>query len=160
VHIGIVTLGALGGTVVGSWAAMSMLVSHSLISPLLFCFAAQAYAASSSRSFLLSFNTSLPPVMHFVLALLLGTNFGLPPSLGFWSELSVFWAIGSLCFVFLLVLSVSSFFCFLYCASYYVFLVSGHMGPVAFPVSPFIYYLPGLFFCFASPISCSFFLIT
>jgi len=151
VHIGIVTLGALGGTEVGCWAAMSMLVSHSLISPLLFCFAAMAYDSSFSRSFLHSFNRSLSPVLHLVLALLLGTNFGLPPSLGFWSELSVFWAIGSLCFAFLLLLSVSSFFCFLYCATYYVFLVSGHMGPVALPVSPLILYLPGLFFCFASP---------
>lgn len=159
-HIGIVTLGALGGTEVGSWAALSMLVSHSLISPLLFCFAAQAYAATSSRSFLLSFTRSLSPVLHLVLALLLGTNFGLPPSLGFWSELSVFWAIGSLCFFFLLVLSVSSFFCFLYCAIYYVLLVSGHMGPIAIPASPFIFYLPSLFFCFASPFSCSFFLVT
>jgi len=129
VHIGIVTLGALGGTEVGSWAAMSMLVSHSLISPLLFCFAAQAYDASSSRSFLLSFNRSLSPVLHLVLALLLGSNFGLPPSLGFWSELTIFWAMGSFCFAFLFVLSVSSFFCFLYCAIYYVFTVSGHMSP-------------------------------
>jgi len=151
VHIGIVTLGALGGTEVGCWAAVSMLVSHSLISPLLFCFAAQAYDASSSRSFLHSFNRSLSSLLNMVLALLLGTNFGLPPSLGFWSELSIFWAIGSLCFAFLLVLSVSSFFCFLYCASYYVFLVSGQMGPVALNVTPFIFYLPGLFFCFASP---------
>jgi len=155
-----VTLGALGGTEVGSFAAMSMLVSHSLNSPLLFCFAAQAYVASSSRSFLLSFNRSLSPSLLLVLALLLGTNFGLPPSLGFWSELSVFWAIGSMCFVFLLVLSVSSFICFLYCASYFVFLVSGHMGPVALPDSPLVFYLPGLFFCFASPFSCSFFLLT
>lgn len=150
-HIGIVTLGALCGTEVGSWAAMSMLVSHSLISPLLFCFAAQAYEASSSRSFLHSFNRSLCPSLHLVLALLLGSNFGLPPSLGFWSELSVFWATGSLCLVFLLFLSVSSFFCFLYCASYYVFLVSGHMGPISSPVPPLICYLPGLFLCLASP---------
>lgn len=135
-HIGIVTLGALGGTEVGSWAALSMLVSHSLISPLLFCFAAQVYDGSASRSFLHCFNRSITPVLHLVLALLLGSNFGLPPSLGFWSELSVFRAIGSMCFAFLLVLSVSSFFCFLYCASYYVFLVSGHLGPVGLPVSP------------------------
>ena len=81
--MGIVTLGALDGSEIGSWAACSILVAHSLVSPLLFSFAYEVYESTHSRSFLLGFSSGLSPACHFLLAMLVGINFGLPPSLGF-----------------------------------------------------------------------------
>jgi len=81
--MGIVTLGAMDCSEIGSWAACSILVAHSLVSPLLFSFAHMVYESTHSRSFLLGFSSGLSPACLLLLALLVGINFGLPPSLGF-----------------------------------------------------------------------------
>ena len=52
VHMGIVTLGCVIGTELGVWAGVAMLVSHSLISPIIFLLAHELYLCTSSRSFL------------------------------------------------------------------------------------------------------------
>jgi len=156
VHIGFVTLGALIGTEVGSWSALSMLLSHSFISPLLFLFASLKYESTYSRSFLTGFNTSLFPFPHLCLSLLVGLNFGLPPSLGFWSELTLFWAIGTSWGLALLVLSLSAFTGFLFCVIYYINIVSGFSRSTVSHLFPSFLFLPSFSFCFLSVVAWSF----
>jgi NADH:ubiquinone oxidoreductase subunit 4 (subunit M) len=156
VHIGFVTLGALIGTEVGSWSALSILLSHSFVSPLLFLFASVTYESTFSRSFLIAFNTSLFPFPHLCLSLLVGLNFGLPPSLGFWSELTLFWAIGSRWGLALLVLGLSAFTGFLFCVTYYIKIVSSFLRSSASHLFPCFLFLPSFSFCFLSVFASSF----
>jgi len=148
------------GTEIGSWAACAILLSHSLISPLLFCFANIVYESIHSRSYLLGFTSGLSPSHHLVLALLLGINFGLPPSLGFWSELMIFFAIGTAWSTSLSLLAITSLFCFLYCVFYYVLLVSGPSSPIFVTGSGYWPYIPPTFLCILCPLSSSLFSIT
>lgn len=95
VHIGIVTLGCINGTELGVWAGTAMLVSHSLVSPLMFLLAYELYLITSSRSFLYGHVSSLSFGLLLFTSLFCGLNFGLPPSLSFLSEVALFGSIGS-----------------------------------------------------------------
>merc|ERR1712212_894810 len=100
------TLGCIIGTELGVWAGVAMLVSHSLISPLIFLLAYELYLITSSRSFLYGHVSSL--------------SFGLPPSLSFLSEVALFGSIGSATVLCLLPLVLSCWLGFLYCISFYI----------------------------------------
>jgi len=59
VHIGFVTLGALTGTVLGCMSAVGIIISHSLISPLIFSLANDFYSSNGSRSLIFGFSSAL-----------------------------------------------------------------------------------------------------
>merc|ERR1711887_311929 len=48
IHIGSVSIGALSCRETGRWVAVAMMVSHSLVSPLLFAFCSDLYLSTSS----------------------------------------------------------------------------------------------------------------
>jgi len=94
VHMGVVTVGLLCGTCCSASSAIMAMVSHSLISPVLFWAVSEIYYCHGSRSLLLHFNTSISSSFIFFFCLLCGLNFGLPPFLGFWGEVFLFLGIG------------------------------------------------------------------
>jgi len=120
VHIGIVTIGCLSGLEVGSWTAICAILSHSLLSPLLFRIANEFYRLHSSRAFFYMHNTSSSGFLLLVVALYSGLNFGLPPSLGFWVELAIVEALGSVWCLGLFPLIFASYLAFFYCICYYL----------------------------------------
>jgi len=83
IHIGVVTLGVLSGSDSGYWVATSIMIAHSLVSPLLFVLANHLYLAFSSRCFILHHCLSGSSFLLFLLISFLGLNFGLPPFLSF-----------------------------------------------------------------------------
>jgi len=159
VHIGSVTLGVLSGSELGSFVACGMLMTHTLISPLLFLLASELYVSNSSRSFLCAHYSSLAPTFLGCLGACLGLNFGLPPSLGFFVEVCLFSRIGSVMGCSLLFLGFTAFFVFLYCVRFFVASVSGPFSSSVSAFSMVYCYLPALFFCLFSPISLSFFTV-
>lgn len=142
VHIGIVTLGCITGTELGVWAGVAMLVSHSLISPLLFLLAYELYLCSSSRSFLYGHVSSLSFSLLIFTGLFCGLNFGLPPSLSFLSEVALFGSIGSASVLCLLPLVLSCWLGFLYCISFYIRSMGGGGCTYSFTLGSVYVYLP------------------
>jgi len=94
VHIGVITLGALSGLELGFWVACGILVGHTLLSPLLFLLAFELYLSTGSRSFICGHNSSVSAGLLLAISLCAGLNFGLPPFLNFWVEVSLFFVIG------------------------------------------------------------------
>lgn len=94
VHIGVVTLGAFSGLELGWWVACGMCVGHSLVSPLMFVLAFILYQSSGSRSFIYGHTRSISCGLLFLTSLCSGLNFGLPPFLNFWVEVSLFRVLG------------------------------------------------------------------
>jgi len=90
VHIGVITLGALSGLEIGYWVACGILVGHTLLSPLLFLLAFELYLSTGSRSFICGLNSSVGVGHLLALSVCAGLNFGLPPFLNFWVEVSLF----------------------------------------------------------------------
>jgi len=90
VHIGVITLGALSGLEIGFWVACGILVGHTLLSPLLFLLAFELYLSSGSRSFVCGHNSSVGVGLLLAISVCAGLNFGLPPFLNFWVEVSLF----------------------------------------------------------------------
>lgn len=156
VHIGRVTLGALSGTELGFWCASSMLVAHTLVSPLLFLLAFELYTSNSSRCFVHGWASSFSRPFLLVFCVCSGLNFGLPPSLGFWSEVSLYLFIGSLNTTFLLPLLLRSFFAFLYSIIFYLGSV-GSVPSCSRLSSPSLFgFLPGLTYSLLLSFSLSF----
>lgn len=157
VHAGLVNAGALLGTELGFYAGTSMLVSHSLVSPVLFCLSYDLYSGSSSRSFYYSFSCCLDVVTLLYSSLLIGFNFGLPPSLGFWSELSLFCSCGLTWSFRAYLLGATSFFTFLFCVFFYI---NTSTGPASFSSLIWVasyYYLPPSALALLSPFAWSLF---
>ena len=152
VHIGLVTLGALTFSELGTSAAIGMLVFHSFISPLLFCLGNEFYVCSSSRCLISGFASSLSKPILCVFLLLISFNFGLPPTLGFFVEIGTFVCLGDRSILFSLLLLCSSFLAFLYNIILYIQGVSGRSGSAKGVVSTFYVYLPGLFFVVVLPL--------
>lgn len=143
VHIGSVTLGALCGSEVGSWVACSIMLAHSLVSPLLFLIAHALYQANYSRCFIFGHSNPLSFSFLFIFSLLLGASFGLPPFLGFWVELLIFCGLGSAMFTALFPLGLSVFFGFLYSVVFYVKSCGGFPSRLlSIPSSPWTFLSP------------------
>merc|ERR1712055_726606 len=113
-------MGELGNSV-----ASGMLICHSLLSPLIFLLAYELYLSSGSRSFYSCYTRSFSSCLLFLIGLISGLNFGLPPFLGFWVEISTFKLQSSLWVLSLCPLLLSSFFSFLYSILFYVLSVGG-----------------------------------
>lgn len=115
VHMGVVTVGAITGSETGFWVAVSIIVSHTLISPYLFILANEMYLCLGSRSFTHGFQSNASSFLLLFLVMFWGLNFGLPPFLPFWVEVSFFNAVGASSVSFFLPLALSSFLSFLFC---------------------------------------------
>jgi len=135
VHIGFVTLGCVLGSELGVWSGVSILVSHSLSSPILFLLAHELYLCSSSRSFLYGHVSSLAFGLLFFLCIFSGFNFGLPPSLSFFSEVAIFGSMGASSVLCLLPLGLSSWLGFLYSISFYTRCMGGSFAGFCFSVT-------------------------
>jgi len=125
VHIGVVTLGALRGLELGFWVAGGILVGHSLLSPLIFSLAYELYLSSGSRSFVYGHTSSVSLTLLLAVSLCSGLNFGLPPFLNFWVEVSLFSIQGCLWSLSLIPLMVTALLSFLYSILFYVLACGG-----------------------------------
>jgi hypothetical protein len=106
-----------------------MLVGHSLLSPLLFILAYELYLCSGSRSFLYGLSSSASFSSFWVLGFCCGLNFGLPPFLNFWVEVSLFSVQGGLWSLSVLPLVVVAFLTYLYSIFFYVLSCGGRASP-------------------------------
>merc|ERR1719187_2391490 len=125
VHIGVITLGALRGLELGFWVACGILVGHSLTSPLIFSLAYELYLARGRRSFVLGHASSVSASLLLAVGLCSGLNFGLPPFLNFWVEVSLFSIQGCLWSFSLFPLMITAFLSFLYSILFYVLACGG-----------------------------------
>jgi len=135
VHIGFTTLGCVLGSELGVWSGVTILVSHSLSSPILFLLAHELYLCSSSRSFFYGHVSSLSFGLLFFLCIFTGFNFGLPPSLSFFSEIAIFGSMGASSLLCLLPLGLTSWLGFLYSISFYVRSMGGSHAGFCFSVT-------------------------
>lgn len=159
VHIGAVSLGALSGLEVGHWVSCSILLAHSLVSPLLFLIAHILYQSIFSRCFIFGHSNPLPSSFLLIFALLLGASFGLPPFLGFWVELILFFSLGDCMFIMIFPLSLSVLFGFLYSVIFFIKSCGGFSSPsFSFPSLPWCFIAP-LCFSFLGPIFSSLLLL-
>ena len=156
VHIGVVSLGALLATEAGWWVSVGIIVSHSFISPLLFCLCYDLYIVTYRRALVSNRLASLGSGMCLVAALLLCINIGTPPFVSFWVEASLYIALHSQFSLGTWILFLVSFLVFWFCIRFYLKVFSGSVSLVC--GSPFLptVYLPGLAFSllsvFSSPI--------
>lgn len=83
-HIGACNIGLLSGSEAGYICAVMVMLGHGLCSPILFIYAHNLYQQTHSRLLIncLSAHWSLFPLLVFL-------NIGVPPSLGFWSEIII-----------------------------------------------------------------------
>jgi len=125
VHIGVVTLGALRGLELGFWVAGGILVGHSLLSPLIFRLAFELYLSSGRRSFVYGHTSSVSMSLLLAVGLCSGLNFGLPPFLNFWVEVSLFSLQGILWSASMIPLMTTAFLSFLYSILFYVLACGG-----------------------------------
>jgi len=158
VHMGVVTLGALSGLELGYWAACGILVGHSILSPLIFVLAWELYHFSGSRSFILCWRSPVSPSLLLMLCVCSGINYGLPPFVNFWVEVSVFQFMGSVMWLSLLPLGLSAFFGFLFSAFFYVFGAGGAKSPNVQTSEFYFLYLPPVAYSLLLPFSSSIFL--
>jgi len=154
VHMGVITLGRLSGLELGNCVASGMLVCHSLLSPLIFLLAYELYLSRGSRSFYSCYARSFSSCLLFLIALISGLNFGLPPFLGFWVEISTFKMQSSLWVLSLCPLLISSFLCFLYSILFYVLSVGGPVSASLPLVGSQYPLMPGPILLFGLPLVC------
>jgi len=121
-----------------------MLVGHSLLSPLLFVLAYYLYLCTGSRSFVYGLNRSAPLSFLSFIGLCSGLNFGLPPFLNFWVEVSLFSVQGGLWSLSVLPLVVVAFLVYLSSFLFYVLACGGSPGPYSAPVFCCYFFLPPL----------------
>jgi len=151
VHMGVVSLGVLSGLELGLGVAIGMLIGHSLVSPLLFSLASELYISSSSRGFIYGHRSSVSSGLLLAISFFSGINFGLPPFLNFWVEVTLFGVLGSVWFLSLLPLTCSAFLAFLYSILFYVLSCAGP-GSHSFPhVSRLQFYIPSVVYLLALP---------
>jgi len=146
VHIGVVTLGALSGLEIGFWVACGIVVGHSLLSPLLFILAYELYLVFGSRNFVYGHSSSVTASLLLAISLCSGLNFGLPPFLNFWVEVSLFSLQGHIFILSLLPLIFTAFLSFVYCMLFYVMSCGGKCSSLL-PLDSSLYvYIPSIFF--------------
>lgn len=87
VHIRVVSLGLLRGTEMGYSCACVIVFAHGIVSPIIFAAAFNFYLSTHSR--LLINNTVKDPIVAGTVIVLILLNRGVPPRLGFWSEVYV-----------------------------------------------------------------------
>jgi len=156
VHIGVVTLGAIRGLELGFWVAGGILVGHSLLSPVIFSLAFELYLSRGRRSFVHGHTSSVSMSLLLAIGLCSGLNFGLPPFLNFWVEVSLFRVQGCLWSFSLLPLMLTAFLTFLYSILFYVLACGGpsyfslQINNTLFIYSPAI--ILSLVLTFSSPI--------
>lgn len=114
VHMGIVLLGIYSGTELGSYSALTMMFAHTLTSPLLFILANEQYRVIGSRSVIHYAKLRLGPYFAIMVCLLSASNFGLPPFLSFFSELTLFLVLSSQCLLWRVVQAIVAFLAFCY----------------------------------------------
>merc|ERR550517_490787 len=135
VHIGTVSLGGLSGLELGQWVSCGILVGHSLISPSIFFLANELYRSSGSRNFIHGHTSSIAPGLIFVLRFLSGLNFGLPPFLNFWVEVSLFSLQGFIFIFSILPLMLTAFLSFAFNIFFYVTACGGPHSSSILPIS-------------------------
>merc|ERR1712212_1209945 len=153
VHMGVVSLGVFCGLELGYWAACSILLAHSLISPLFFVFAHELYLSTSSRCFIHGHASSLSSSLLCILSFTTGISFGLPPFLAFWAELSLFGALGQTMLVMVFPLGISALLCFLYSVCFILRSSGGFSSRTLDLGSVLFVYIPGLVFSLLGPFS-------
>jgi len=144
VHIGVVTLGALSGLELGFWVAGGILVGHSLLSPLMFILAYELYSSSGSRCFVYGHTRSVSIRLLLAVSLCCGLNFGLPPFLNFWVEVSLFSLQGSTWSISLLPLMLTAFLSFLYSIFFYVLSCGGSSSFTTHIIARVYVYVPSI----------------
>jgi len=146
VHMGAVTIGAILGSESGLWVSVSIMVSHTLVSPYLFLLAHELYLCTCSRSFLHSFSYSVGAYYLLMLRVFWGLNFGVPPFLPFFVEVALFSAIGAQWSLSFAPLMLTSLLSFLFCLCFYCRAVAGAPSTLAPQIGIFYYYLPAPIF--------------
>jgi len=122
------------------------LVGHSLLSPLLFILAYELYLCSGSRSFLYGLSRSVSFSSLMIIGLCCGLNFGLPPFLNFWVEVSLFSVQGGLWSLSVTPLVAVAFLTYLYSIFFYLLSCGGSPGPSSCGSFCFYSYLPAVVF--------------
>lgn len=155
VHMGVVTLGALSGLELGMSVASGIIVGHSLLSPTLFVLASDYYKLLHSRCFVLGYKSSAPATLLLATASCSGLNFGLPPFLNFWVEVSLYTIVGYVWSYSLFLLILISLLSFLYCILLYVFTCGGPTSFSSSDVSSSYIFIPPLVISFLLSFSLS-----
>lgn len=155
VHIGSVILGCLSGSELGWWVACGILVGHSLLSPLMFLLAFELYSSTGSRNFIYGHSRSVSMGLLLAISLCSGLNFGLPPFLNFWVEVSLFSLQGRLWSLSLLPLILTAFLSFLYSILFYLLSSGGPCSPILQLGSIIYIFRPSLVFSFVLTFSSS-----
>jgi len=114
VHMGLVTLGFLSSTEVGYFSSTTIIFSHTLVSPLIFCLAFVQYSAYGTRSFISYAKVRMRRHYNGIVCIICAANFGLPPFIGFFSEFSIFTIFRSFCSCWWFFLFLVSIFTFCY----------------------------------------------
>ena len=135
-----------------------MLLSHSIISPLLFSVCSEVYANTHSRSIFLNKTSSSSSVLTFYMALLLSVNIGTPPFLRFWVELSLYVSMCDRFSLGLVLLLFSSFFVLCFCIIFYLIVFRSSSASIVRCTTVSLGYLPGIFFSLLFVLSSSLFL--
>jgi len=125
-----------------------MLVGHSLLSPLLFILAFELYISSGSRNFVYGHVSSVTSGLLLAVGLCSGLNFGLPPFLNFWVEVSLFSLQGSIWIFSLIPLMLTSFLCYLFSVLFYVLACGGPSSMSLQQASSLYLFLPSVFLSF------------
>jgi len=160
VHIGTVTLGMLSFTELGAWVGFGMIVSHGLISPMLFKVAHVIYSVTGSRSMFYSLFCSFTGLILLTVGCFSGLNFGLPPSLSFMVEFSLFVVLDNTFLCSVPVLCFSSLLVFLYCVIFYICSVGLKAGPIMSGTGSVLIFLPSFVFCLLLTFCGSAFMVT
>jgi len=132
---------------------------HSLLSPLLFVLAFELYHAFGSRNFICGHICPVSSSLLLAIRLCFGLNFGLPPFLNFWVEVSLFSLQGSIFSLSLLPLILTAFLSFVYCIFFYVLACGGPSSSLLQHFTSLYIYIPSLFLSFSLPFSSSILLI-
>ena len=153
VHIGAVTLGCLRGLEIGVCLALCAILSHSLVSPVLFLIAYEIYLSTTSRSFIVMHRISITSSYLLVVAAFSGLNLGLPPSLGFWVELALVEALGSIWYSRLFPLVLVSYFAFVFSLFLYLRSCGGPLGAYSLTNTNLYPYLPSFVYSLILPLA-------
>merc|ERR1712212_83237 len=118
-------------------------------SPLLFILANELYLTTGSRNFLYGHSSSVSAALLLAVSLCFGLNFGLPPFLNFWVEVSLFSLQGYIFSLSLLPLILSAFLSFAYSVIFYVLRCGGPGSCSLSLVHSLFIYFPSIFFSFS-----------
>jgi len=135
------------------------MVSHRLISPILFVLCYEVYCAVHCRSVVNSVFSSLSARITLVLALCFRINIGTPPFFSFWVEVALFhclfhgFAVGTFC------LFTMSFVVYSFCLVFYLCCFSTGKNVRVGSVWSFLLYVPSLVFSLLIFWSSSLFLV-